>query len=109
MRYCARDEPGREDTDYHDKIREVKMQSKTNRAISLAMSAAMLLTNLISPMKLYAQEEAEPSTDVYLEETPQEAAEEIMCFSLRRKIQNPGLCMAYNSECFLNSRPLKPK
>ena len=77
MRYCARDEPGREDTDYHDKIREVKMQSKTNRAISLAMSAAMLLTNLISPMKLYAQEEAEPSTDVYLEETPQEAAEEI--------------------------------
>ena len=39
------------------------MQSKSNRVISLAMSAALMLTNMIAPMKVYADD----AMDTYVE------------------------------------------
>ena len=40
------------------------MYSKTNKVLSLAMSAAILLTNIMTPMKVYADEVNEPAQDL---------------------------------------------
>ena len=44
------------------------MQNKSNKVLSLAMSAALMLTNMISPMKVYADEAIEPATDAYVDD-----------------------------------------
>ena len=49
------------------------MISKTNQVISVAMSAALLLTNMIAPMKVYAEETSE---ETILEAQPEYPAEE---------------------------------
>ena len=43
------------------------MQNKSNRVLSLAMSAALMLTNMISPMTAYAEELTEDAAEEYLE------------------------------------------
>ena len=64
----ARDEPekGMIQKVFHT-YKEDTMRNKKNRVISLAMSAAIMLTNLFSPMSVYAQEEegaqAEPAVE----------------------------------------------
>ena len=40
------------------------MYSKTKKVLSLAMSAAILLTNIMTPMKVYADEVNEPAQDL---------------------------------------------
>ena len=40
------------------------MYSKTNKVLSLAMSAAILLTNIMTPMKVFADEVNEPALDL---------------------------------------------
>ena len=40
------------------------MYSKTNKVLSIAMSAAILLTNIMTPMKVYADEVNEPAQDL---------------------------------------------
>jgi len=40
------------------------MQSKTNRFISFAMSAAILLTNMVTPMTAYADETTDTEAEV---------------------------------------------
>ena len=53
------------------------MQSKTNRMISVAMSAALMLTNMISPMKIFAEEVSEPMTDAYIDEVTDDTPEQL--------------------------------
>lgn len=40
------------------------MYSKTNKVLSIAMSAAILLTNIMTPMRVYADEVSEPAQDL---------------------------------------------
>lgn len=46
------------------------MYSKANKVLSLAMSAAILLTNMMTPMKVYADEISEPAQDLESEMPP---------------------------------------
>ena len=50
------------------------------------MSAALLLTNMISPMKVFAEEIPEPMTDSYMEEIPDDPVEEVQ--ETLRKVQD---------------------
>ena len=52
------------------------MYGKTNRIISLAMSAAILLTNVLPPMQAYAEDVMEASTEEFAETTD---AAEVVC------------------------------
>ena len=47
---------------------EEKMQYKANRVLSFAMSAAMMLTNIVSPVKAFAEEAPEAMTDAFVNE-----------------------------------------
>ena len=47
------------------------MYSKANKVLSLAMSAAILLTNMMTPMKVYADEISEPAQDLESEMPPE--------------------------------------
>ena len=43
------------------------MYSKANRIVSLAMSATILLTNVIPPLQVHADETAETAAEEYTE------------------------------------------
>ena len=49
------------------------MRSKKNRMISLAVSAALILTNMISPIKAYADDITEEMSETLTEETNENA------------------------------------
>ena len=68
----ARDEPekGMIQKVFHA-YKEDTMRNKKNRVISLAMSAAIMLTNLFSPMSAYAQEEEGAQAEPAVEEASQ--------------------------------------
>ena len=52
------------------------MRNKKNRVVSLAMSAALMLTNMISPISAFAEDVSEPMTDAYMDAPADDAPEE---------------------------------
>ena len=52
------------------------MRNKTNRVVSLAMSAALMLTNMISPITAFAEDVSEPMTDAYMDAPADDVPEE---------------------------------
>ena len=52
------------------------MRNKKNRVVSLAMSAALMLTNMISPISAFAEDVSEPMTDAYMDAPADDAPKE---------------------------------
>ena len=70
----ARDRPQRKTKEVHlkhNQKQEENMYSKANKVLSFAMSAAILLTNMMTPMNVYADEVNDPAQDLESEMPPE--------------------------------------
>ena len=108
----ARDEPekGMIQKVFHA-YKEDTMRNKKNRVISRAMSAAIMLTNLFSPMSAYAQEEEGAQAESAVEEDSQletETKKYMLTLPFYKDISYMG-CEKSDLHTYINRFGISPK